>query len=339
MEKVINNQAKTFGDWAYLAITKHFNKILKNEGAVLKDKDPEDLHQMRVGMRRLRSTIVGCDRALNLPKVAGEKKVGQVAKILGTLRDIDVLGDGLENQYKPSLPDKEKKDLERALKVLSKQRKKAFREVKTILESDLYFNLKKAFQDWLDNPSYQEIAQIAIEPILPDLLLPQVSHLLLHPGWLVGVKFKEGEVQFPDGLEQKEVEELLDCQGLILHDLRKEAKRSRYNMELFTQFYGENYQNYVKDIKEIQTVLGEIQDCFILAEFLTGVFPESLSREMPTLMDKLRETRYQKWQEWEVLQRKFLNPETRKDFHLTVGARQCLAPTKTQKQVKNFQFK
>jgi len=51
--------AKTLGDSAKLAIEQHYQKILKHEAQVLKDKDPEDLHQMRVGMRRLRTAIVG----------------------------------------------------------------------------------------------------------------------------------------------------------------------------------------------------------------------------------------------------------------------------------------
>lgn len=318
MKKYLDREAKTFGDWAYLAIAKHFNKILKHENEVLKDKDPEELHQMRVGMRRLRSAIVGFSPALNFPKNADKKKVGQVARILGKLRDIDVLGDILKHWYQSDLPQNEKKQLDKALEVLTKQRKSTFKQVREILEDRIYINLKEAFQNWLENPTYQEIAEIDINSILPDLLLPQISKLLLNPGWLVGIKFQEGEVQFPDEWDKKQVEEILNRQGTMLHDLRKEAKRSRYNMELFTQFYSDAYQNYVKDIKDLQTVLGDMQDSFILAEFLTEVFEKDYSTKMPTLTEKLADIRYHKWQEWKELQRKFLNPKNRKDLHLTV---------------------
>ena len=67
---------KTLGDWAYIAIAKHYKKILKHESKVLKDNNPEQLHQMRVGMRRLRSAIAGFAPALNLPISASEKKFG-----------------------------------------------------------------------------------------------------------------------------------------------------------------------------------------------------------------------------------------------------------------------
>ena len=114
---------------------------------------------------------------------------------------------------------------------------------------------------------------------------------------------------------------------LILHNLRKEAKKSRYNLELFTQFYGEAYQNQVKLIKAIQTVLGNIQDCFILNEFLTNVFSVELAEKMPTLSKNIRKVRYEKWQGWEGLQRQFLDVKTRKELHLTIlNTAQCESP-------------
>jgi CHAD domain-containing protein len=57
-----------------LAIEKHFKKTIKYEKDVLQDQDPENLHQMRVGMRRLRSAATGFSPALALPKPAQEQK-------------------------------------------------------------------------------------------------------------------------------------------------------------------------------------------------------------------------------------------------------------------------
>lgn len=318
MTYTLEHEPKTFGDWAYIAIAKHFNKILKHEPEVIQDTDPEELHQMRVGMRRLRSTIVGFAPALKLPEDAGEKQVGKVAKVLGKLRDIDVLEETLKNQYQPQLPHEEQQHLDQALKTLAKQRKKAFKKVKQILAHQNYIALKQSFYQWLNKPTYQDIAQISIHDILPDLLLPQVSKLMLHPGWCIGVTFDNGEIQFPDSLSKEEVETLLNNQGLVLHDLRKEGKRSRYNMELVTQFYGDVYQDYVKDIKDLQTVLGEIQDSFVLMGFLGSVFKNKLEQKVTVLSSQLLENRYLRWQEWEKLQRKFLNSKTRKDLHITV---------------------
>jgi len=295
-----------FGEYAYLAIDKHFRKILQYETEVLKDNDPENLHQMRVSMRRLRSVVTGFAPALILPRGGREDKIGKIGKILGTLRDLDVLQETLETLYYPQLPKGEKKLLKQALIFLKTQRKFALKNVKKIIKSDSYKKFKKAYFSWLENPNFKPIANLSIYPILPDLLLPQLSKFFLHPGWLLGIKIEAENIKFPDKIDAQTVENILNNEGTILHDLRKEAKRSRYNMELFTHFYGEGYQKYVVKIKTIQTILGDMQDCYVLAEFLDGIFDFELLDKMPTLVKLFQETRYQKWQEWVVLQRYFL---------------------------------
>lgn len=295
-----------FGEYAYLAIDKHFRKILQYETEVLKDKDPEDLHQMRVSMRRLRSVVTGFAPALILPRGGREDKIGKIGKILGKLRDLDVLQETLETLYYPQLPKPEKKLLNRALIFLKTQRKFALKAVKKLIKSESYKNFKKAYFSWLENPNFQPIAHLSIYPILPDLLLPQLSKFFLHPGWLLGINVENDQIQFPDKMDIKTVENILNNEGKILHDLRKEAKRSRYNMELFTHFYGESYQKYIVKIKTIQTILGDIQDCSVLAEFLDNIFDFELLDKMPTLVKLFQDTRYQKWQEWIVLQQYFL---------------------------------
>lgn len=309
---------KTFGHWGYLAIEKHFQKTLKHETNVLKDKDPEDLHQMRVGMRRLRTVVTGFEGAISLPKAAKEKKIATVARILGELRDIDVLKDALKNKYLPILPIAEQELLKKVLATLKKRRRKSLETVQTTLKQPGYQDLKEALQSWLQQPSYGLLAEWAIEDILPDVLLPLGSQLLLHPAWLVGVKLEAGKIDVPVALNSEIVAQLLDSHGDILHHLRKQAKRVRYQMELFTDFYGSTYKDYVADIKAIQRIVGEIQDSFVLAEFLSDTLKSNLSGQMPTLAAQLTETRYQSWQEWQLLQQRYLNPSVRKDFHQTL---------------------
>ncbi len=309
---------KSLGNWASLAIQKHFQKFIKHEANVLKDRSPEDLHQMRVGMRRLRSAITGFAPALDLPKSAQEKKIGKIARRLGQLRDLDVLREALENHYKPALPSKEQKSLETALEHLDKQRRQTLAQVKETLEHDRYQSLKQSLKKWLKQPSYKEIAQIPIQEVLPDLLLPEVSKLLLHPGWLVGTEVKEGEIHILKDLEPKMVEQKLAEKGPDLHSLRKETKRIRYQMEVFSDFYGESYAAYLQDVKAIQEILGQMQDSFVLAEFLTDVLQSEIKSLLPTLADQLAQTSYQAWQQWQPLQQRYLNLEVRKGFHLAI---------------------
>jgi CHAD domain-containing protein len=313
-----HHEAKTFGDWGYVAIAKHSRKILKHEAGVFKDKDPEELHQMRVGMRRLRSAIAGFEPAIALPPEAREQKVGKVAKILGKLRDLDVLGEALETQYKPALPPKEQKELNQALKALKKGRDGELEQVKATLEGKIYKSLKQALADWLEQPQYRDIGGLSLQIVLPDLLLPQMSKLLLHPGWFVGVEMTGEDIKVSEAVDAKTIEKILENNAETLHDLRKEAKRSRYQMELFTPFYRGDYVDRVQEIKEIQQILGDIQDSFVLAEFLAKTLDENIDKSMPTLVEQLRQTRYQKWQAWQSLQKNFLNLQRRHDLRLTV---------------------
>ncbi|MGB7442624.1 MAG: CHAD domain-containing protein [Coleofasciculaceae cyanobacterium] len=324
-------EAKTFGDWAYLAVEKHFQKIISYEKDVLKDTDPENLHQMRVGMRRLRTVVSGFALALDLPKAAKEKEIAKVARSLGELRDLDVLQDTIQDNYLPKLPSSEQELFKPVLSTLIKQRKKSLEQVKNSLSQQSYQKLKLACQEWLKRPKYGEIAEIDITDILPDLLLPSFSKFFLHPAWLVGVKLEAGEINISNSLNREIVSHLLSNHGDSLHSLRKEAKRVRYQMELFTDFYCPRYKDYLKDIKAIQKVLGEIQDSFVLAEFLRDTLGSDLTAQLPTLTAQLTENSYQAWQNWATLQQLYLEPGQRRNLQQIIL--QPVSPTEQQKKL------
>ncbi len=318
MAKFVAETTVNFGDWAYQAIAKHTGKFSKHETKVLQDRDPEELHQMRVGMRKLRSAVTGFSLGLDLPQSAQDKCIGKIARTLGKLRDLDVLLEIIEQQYLPDLPNNEQKKLIEALKELKRQRKKVFKLVKSTLEGKEYAQLKNSLQKWLQKPSYTDISKINIQSIIPDLLLPEISKFFLHPGWLIGINLEQGEYLINENLSLETVETILHNQGEILHDLRKEAKRCRYQMELFTQFYGNDYQDYLKDIKSVQTVLGELQDNAVLTKVLSKIIGKNLVEKMPVFSKLMQDDRYHKWQQWQKLQFKFLPDSTRQKFRLVI---------------------
>ncbi len=312
------NNPQTFGDWAVVAIHRHYRKMLKHEPAVLKDTDPEELHQMRVGMRRLRSAIAGFDQALKLPKAASAKKVGAFSQQLGELRDIDVQQETLIQCYYPHRPPTEQAVLQDVLKILAKKREKSFKNVHRALTSPQYFALKEALADWLNNPQFQAIAVYPLEAVLPDILLPQLSLFFLHPGWLVAAEITESGCYQPQNLDPEQIESLLQQENHPLHELRKMAKRTRYQMDLFTDFYGEDYQNLLSQVKKVQEILGDIQDSVVLREFLDQGLKNQVNLLLPTLTEALRHDRLQKWSEWQPLQTLFLNSEQRSHLRQTI---------------------
>jgi CHAD domain-containing protein len=309
---------KTLGDYAYQAIQKHIKKTFKWEKSVKKDEDPEALHQMRVGMRRLRTAVTRFGLAVDLPKPISDKNIGKIARRLGNLRDLDVLKESLENNYKPNLPRKEQEYLQTAFTALAKQRDDVLSSVQKTLKDESYKSLKEALDKWLDKPNYQPFASVPIQQVLPDLLLPEVSNFLLHPGWLVGTKLIGSELKIQNNWEAKEIEKQLATRGEILHSLRKEAKRIRYQMELFTELYSDSYAAYITEVKSIQEILGTMQDSVVLSDSLANVFKSEIQTELPTLATLLTENRYQSWQQWQPLQERYFKAETRHSFHLAI---------------------
>jgi CHAD domain-containing protein len=309
---------ETLGNCAFLAIEKQFQKVFKWETAVKKDKDLEALHQMRVGMRRLRTTVSRFAEAVNLPKAASDKNIGKIAKRLGNLRDLDVLKESLETLYVPELPPQEQKLLETAFDDLEKEREDALLDVRATLKDERYKSLKHQLQDWLEQPTYQPLASMSIQQALPELLLPELSQFLLHQGWLVGTQACENEIVISTNWEPQNIEQELATNGKVLHSLRKQAKRLRYQMELFSNLYGESYSAYIKEVKSIQEILGAMQDSVVLSQWLTDVFKSKFHTQFPTLTTLLSENRYQLWQQWQPLQERYLTTETRQQFYLAI---------------------
>ncbi|MEA5554560.1 CHAD domain-containing protein [Anabaena cylindrica UHCC 0172] len=309
---------KTLEDCAYQAIEKHFKKTIKWEKSVKKDEDIEALHQMRVGMRRLRTAISRFELSLNLPKSVSDKNIGKIAGILGKLRDLDVLKETLENNYKPHLVQKEQASLQIAFSNLAKQREIEVSHVQKIFKNETYKSFKKDLQEWLEKPNYQPLASLPIQQVLPDLLLPEVSKLLLHPGWMIGTQVIDSEVVIQPNWTPEQLEHHLKTQGKTLHSLRKQAKRVRYQMELFTELYGESFAANVANVKHIQENLGMLQDSMVLNEWLVNVFKSEFDTQLRGLITLLAANRYQLWQEWQPLQKLYLQADTRYNLRLVV---------------------
>ncbi|MFP4653972.1 MAG: CHAD domain-containing protein [Phormidium sp.] len=319
----------SFGDRAHGAIETHVKHILKHEEEVLGDRDPEALHQMRVGMRRLRSDTVGFAAAVILPKPAQNSKIGKMARTLGVLRDIDVMQALLDEDLLPNCPQKERDRLQPALKTLAKRRKTARKEAEALLLGKSYNKFKGAIQEWLQHPQYSPYATLPIATVLADVLLPSVSRLLLEPGWWVGLSAEissetssetsaETSSETSPQISREEVEDILLQQGKDLHELRKQTKRVRYLMTIFADLYSPTYQAYLADMKELQEILGHLQDSYVMGEFLSEALNKDFAKVAPELAQQLRETRYQNWLRWQGLQRRYLSPPIRQVFRSEV---------------------
>ncbi|AFY71392.1 CHAD domain containing protein [Thalassoporum mexicanum PCC 7367] len=308
------NTPITFATCAQQAIAKHYQKIVKHEPDVFADEDPEALHQMRVGMRRLRSTLQVFADILDLPKAASEKNMARIGRNLGKVRDLDVLQADLKNIYAPTLPEAEQALLAKVFKYLSKKRKVALAKMRSLLASKPYQKFSATYANWLEQPSFQaadidrdvNIANLAAEFVIPDLLIPTLVNLFQHPGWLVGTNLSEGKLAIaPIAPEQLESE--LKTHDAALHDLRKQIKRVRYQTEFFTAFYGADYAKEIKHFQTAQEALGKLQDSFVLASLLVKALGKNVETKMPTLTEQLRQQRVSAWQQLRPIQALYID--------------------------------
>ena len=300
----------TLGNWAYIAIAKSYKKILNHESQVLKDENPKQLDRITEGILGLDTAISSFAPALNLPISASEKNLGKIVKVLDKLGDINMIQDIINTQDRPDLIKIERKNLKALLKSLKKQRKSAFKEVKSTLRSRKYVKLKTELEAWLECPNYNKISLVKIQRILPDLLLSQASKFLSHPGWLVGVQIKIGDIVF----EEFNPNKLSSNKIKLLLDLGKCAKKTYYHMELFNSFYGNLYDDYLQKITKIKKVLEDIRDLELSIQFLAALSNNEPKVYMPCVVENIEKNRLIKFQEWQDLQKYFLHHRRQQEF-------------------------
>jgi CHAD domain-containing protein len=285
----------SLGDLAHTVLAKQYKRLVKQEADVLKDKDPEHLHQMRVATRRLRTGLKVFDAVVQLPKPAREKQVQALAKVLGQLRDLDVQSADLRDRYRPQVPASEQALIDQCLKQLSKQRVDVFEQVESKLTGSQYQRLKAAYKDWLDQSVQPSLAQISVVTALPDLLNPLISDLLLHPGWWVAASERD------------------TAAGALLHDLRKTCKQARYQTEFFADFYRKAFTDWMDELKQIQEKLGTLQDTHVLLDLLADY--GASAKELPELYAAVAQQQAEVMADWDQLRSRYLEQSFRRSLY------------------------
>ncbi|MEB3252627.1 MAG: CHAD domain-containing protein [Cyanobacteriota bacterium] len=287
------------GPYAYSIINQQYRHMVDQEGGVREDRDPEYLHQMRVGSRRLRTALQVFDQMVQLPKAARIPPIRKISQTLGQLRDLDVQIADIEQDYGQRIAHKgQMKALQKALGMLRKQRRQVFAEVEGMLTQPLYTQLKRAYEDWLRSPQFRPMAQLPLTLVLPDLLNPLIAKLLLHPGWLV-----TGEVVSP-------------AHRQTLHDLRKVCKSVRYQAEFFSNFYGPDFRAWVKELKTWQDNLGKVQDTYVLMGLLAE--QSHATTNLSQLHAVMAEKRQGALTDWERTRLRYLSPGFRQALYQQV---------------------
>jgi CHAD domain-containing protein len=318
MMKKSFDSAITLGDYGCQTIGEIFQKIVDSKAKVLEDKKTEPLHHMRVGMRRLRTAIQVFSPAVSLPKAVSDRTIGKISRSLGKTRDLDVLQQELITTYQPLLNKSEQVKFDKVLKQAKQERHQSFRHLKKTLDSDRYAGLTQGIQLWLEHPTYTAIGHLPIKQVLPDLLLPLVCRLLLHPGWLVGTVYSDkvhsGKVTLMPIEKDAELNQQLEQFSDVLHDLRKLTKGVRYQSEFFSDFYEFSFLQRIDEFKDIQEHLGKLHDLVVQRQFLEASLNGEFTEVLPTVDQQLEQAKSSFWKNWQPLQAQYLDPEFRESL-------------------------
>jgi inorganic triphosphatase YgiF len=229
-------------------------QIAGNMAIVADCDDVEGPHQLRVGLRRLRTALAifapTLGEAALAPLSAEARRLGRV---VGSLRDIDVLVDevvahaaelGLDAGARAGL-----------VGALEARRAATRAEVRATLAAPeavgFVFDLGQFVEarGWLAPTDHSQTARLAtpIADVAPEIL-----------GRLHGRVVKRGR-----GIRK------LDAEGL--HALRKELKKLRYAADMLDPIYpGKRVEGYIRALKQLQDTFGSLNDAAMAEDYLAG---------------------------------------------------------------------
>ena len=252
--------------------------IVGLQSSVLKDQDPEPLHQLRVRFRRLRTLLLQFGPALVLPQRVTDQQLAKGGRRLGLVRDLDVLLDQLDKQVLPPLPSQEQLRLKPLIKSLRRGRKLAFAELGEELRSRRYLRLLAQLQGWLRRPQFTAMGDEPVRDWLVEWKTPILAGLLSHPGWRANDP---------------------DRDALALHDLRKRIKQARYGLTNLVTLESQPLAPWLERFKAMQDNLGELNDLQVLAQALGDQLDGELAKELPELNQQVQTQKGQLFEHWQ----------------------------------------
>jgi CHAD domain-containing protein len=218
-------------------------KMLECEAGSRTGEDIEDVHDMRVSIRRMRSLL----RLLRPYYDEREAKqiresMRRIGLSLGVVRDLDVLLENLHT-YQLTQEAEQQAALQEVIDDLEARRVAARAMLVILLDSKFYRRFVKSFSEFLLTPE-AGVSQVKTTGVVPS----QIRHLLP-----VLVHDRLAAVRAYDSI-------LAEADALTLHGLRIECKRLRYTVSLFSDLLGDTHADYVTEVKILQDCLGHMND-------------------------------------------------------------------------------
>jgi CHAD domain-containing protein len=236
-------------------------ELTKEIPGVVQAQDIEFIHRMRVASRRLRTRLELFGPFL--PDDSAQlwrKQIKRITRALGNARDLDVQVKFLEDFLKQSTDKKDRAGIKRILLRFRQRRGRLQKQVVKAIEQlqacGVLEEMEGVFRQVriharlrpaeFPSPFFFSEARQAVSARLEEML-----------SWEIYVKQ-------PDKLQE-------------LHSMRIAAKHLRYAMETFDPPFDDKLKDYIKTVKKVQELLGDIHDCDVWIQ------------NLPRFLDKERE--------------------------------------------------
>ena len=257
------------GEVVRAAVGNALARIVRHDPGVRLGDDPEDVHQARVGTRRLRSDLRTFRPRLDRDWVAGlREEAGWYAALLGEVRDSEVLIERLEHQA-CGLADEDAAAVPVIVARLSNEREAA----------------RVRLLEGMDSPRYLA-------------LLDRLTEAAVAPRFVAGGEDDSSGQPAAEALPalvrrpwhrlNRAVEALpavpADDQ---LHEVRILAKHTRYAAEAAAGVIGKRATAFAKQIAAVQTVLGDHQDACVTEGWLRRAATATRSTRQAVVIGQL----------------------------------------------------
>jgi CHAD domain-containing protein len=291
--------------WLY-----YFAEMLGHEEGTLLGENVEELHDMRVATRRMRTAFDIFSPAFD-PKTMKRhiKGLRTIGRVLGQVRDMDVI---LENAitYQMKMKSNARLGVEPLLNnwkgTIDRQRTKLIKH----LQSEAYHNFKQNFNIFLqvsDNikahGTQNDGTNSQVRDTVPVLVYSRYAAVRAYESILPTASVSQ------------------------LHALRIEFKKFRYTLEYFREILGDGANQAIDELKQLQDHLGELHDadvaCQLIRNFLKDWDEEQIHKPISERLNPapiviylayLHAERYRLIRTYPELWRKFSRPEFRQNI-------------------------
>lgn len=244
------------------ALRTQFLALAVADPAVRLDRDAEDLHDLRVAVRRLRAIIRAGAPALAPALVDPlREELRWLGRLLGPVRDLDVLIVALRSEAE-QMEREDRAALRPFFTALSRERTAAKKKMRVGLDSPRYLDILDRLARFVEAPPEQPIS------------LKRVARR----------EFQKLQAKMKAlGVEPSDDD---------LHRARIQGKRARYAAELAEPLTGKPARRFIADAKAFQDVIGAHQDAVIAEERLRAFIERAKEGQTALALGRLIERQH-----------------------------------------------